>query len=138
MRKLFRILSICLFLSPLASLNAQSTLTVEILNLESNKGFVIVDLLDQNEESVMDTKGKIADHKCTIIIKDLKNGQYAIKFIHDENNNEEFDTNIIGIPKEGFGFSNDAFGRFGPKEFSKLLFTVSGDTRIRMTTKYLF
>ena len=68
----------------------------------------------------------------------MKHDQYAVRFIHDENQNEKLDTNILGIPKEGFGFSNDAFGKFGPKDFSEWLFEVSGDTRIRMTTKYLF
>ena len=52
--------------------------------------------------------------------------------------NEELDTNFIGIPKEGFGFSNDAIGKFGPKDFSEWLFEVSGDTSLTMTTKYLF
>ena len=133
-----KILSFGLLLMPLSIIVAQSTLTVEIVNLESNKGYVIVELLDKNEESVTDKKGKITDHKSTIVFNNLKNGQYAIKFIHDENNNNEFDTNFMGIPKEGYGFSNDAFGRFGPKEYSKLLFTVSGEIRIRLTAKYLF
>ena len=62
---------------------------------------------------------------------------YAIRYFHDENNNDELDTNFIGIPKEGFGFSNDAFGKFGPKKFKEWLFEVSGDTDIRMTTSYL-
>jgi uncharacterized protein (DUF2141 family) len=109
---------------------------VEIVDLESNKGVVIVDLLDTTEESVRDTTVKILDHKCIIVFKDVKNGQYAIRYFHDENSDEEMDSNFLGIPKEGFGFSNDAMGKFGPKDFSEWLFEVSGDTKIRMTTKY--
>ena len=45
---------------------------------------------------------------------------------------------ILGIPKEGFGFSNDAMGKFGPKDFSEWLFDVQGDNTIRMSTKYMF
>ena len=131
------ILAVCLFVAPLSFLNAQSVLTIEILNLESNKGLVLVDLMDKNEESVRDTTCKILDHKCTIIFKDLKNGSYAIRYFHDENENDELDTNILGIPKEGFGFSNDAMGRFGPKDFSEWIFEVAGDTHITMTTKYM-
>ena len=48
-----------------------------------------------------------------------------MQHFHDENSNEELDTNFIGIPKEGFGFSNDAFGKFGPKKFKEWLFEVS-------------
>ena len=72
-----------------------------------------------------------------IIYKDLKNDQYAIRYYHDENIDDELDTNILGIPKEGYGFSNDAYGKFGPKDFKEWLFEVSGDTKIRMNTEYL-
>lgn len=137
MNRHIRILAIFLFMAPLSFLGAQSTLTVEILNLESNKGAVIVDLMDKNEESVRDTTCQILDQRCTIIFNDLKSGPYAIRYFHDENENDELDTNILGIPKEGFGFSNDAMGRFGPKDFSEWLFEVSGDTHITMTTKYM-
>ena len=131
------IFAICLFLASVTYLNAQSSLTVEIVNLESNKGVVIVDLLDTNEETVMDLTSEITDNTCTIAFKDLEDGSYAIRYFHDENNNGELDTNFIGIPKEGFGFSNDAFGKFGPKKFKEWLFEISGDTNIRMTTSYL-
>ena len=134
MNKLF---AICLFLAPVIFINAQSSLTVEIVNLKSNKGVVLVDLLDENEETAMDKKSKITDNTCTIVFKDLEDGTYAIRYFHDENNNDELDTNFIGIPKEGFGFSNDAFGKFGPKKFKEWLFEISGDTNIRMTTSYL-
>ena len=135
--KLFRTLSLLIFLAALPALNAQSELTIEIVNLESNKGTVIVDLLDENEKTVADTTCLISGNKCTLVFKDLKNDQYAVRYIHDENGNDEIDTNILGIPKEGFGFSNDAFGKFGPKDFEEWLFTVSGNSKIIMTTRYL-
>ena len=60
-------------------MSAQYSLRVEINNLENNKGVVIVDLLDKNEETVMDEKSEITNNKCTIIFKDLKAGTYAIR-----------------------------------------------------------
>jgi uncharacterized protein (DUF2141 family) len=110
-------------------LTAQSSLTVEIAGLESNKGVVIIALLDKHEKDVTDQSCEITDGK---------HDQYAIRFIHDENRNEELDTNFLGIPKEGFGFSNDVMGKFGPKDFSEWLFKVSGDTIIKLTANYLF
>jgi uncharacterized protein (DUF2141 family) len=136
--KVIRLFAICLLMAPATFLNAQSSLTVEIVNLENNKGVVIVDIVDQDEESVTDQSSKIVDKKFTMVFKDLKDGTYAIRFFHDENSNEELDMNFLGIPKEGFGFSNDAMGKFGPKDFSEWLFEVSGDTKIKMTTKYMF
>lgn len=134
MRKIF---AICLLLVSVTLVSAQYSLTVEIGKLENNKGVVIVDLLDKNEETVMDEKSEITNNKCTIIFKDLQAGTYAIRCFHDENSNGELDTNFIGIPKEGFGFSNDAFGKFGPKKFSEWLFDVQGDTKLLITTNYL-
>jgi uncharacterized protein (DUF2141 family) len=127
-----------LLLVPVFQGIAQSDLTVEIKGLQSNKGQVIVALLDSNEEDVTDLKTSISGKKCKVTFRNLKHGQYAVRFIHDENKNDEFDTNFIGIPKEGFGFSNNAFGRFGPKDFSEWLFEVNGYTTITLTIKYLF
>jgi uncharacterized protein (DUF2141 family) len=41
----------------------------------------------------------------------------------------------MGIPKEGYGFSNDAYGTFGPKPFEEWLVDVSKDTKIVLKTK---
>jgi uncharacterized protein (DUF2141 family) len=46
--------------------------------------------------------------------------------------------NFFGIPKEGIGFSNDAYGTFGPEDFTEWLFVVSGNTQIKLTTTYYF
>jgi uncharacterized protein (DUF2141 family) len=136
MKRVKRIIALCVFLVPLSYLSAQFSLSVEIIDLESNKGFVIVDLLDTNEKSVRDTTVKISDNKCIFVFKDVKKGRYAMRYFHDENSDEEMETNFLGIPKDGFGFSNDAMGKFGPKDFSEWLFEVSKDTTIKMTTKY--
>lgn len=135
MKKIFVLF---LILSPVLYTAAQSSITVEIVNLENNKGRVIVALLDEHEEDAMDTSSTITDQKCIVVFKDVTPGIYAIRLFHDENENEELDTNFLGIPKEGFGFSNDAMGKFGPKDFSEWLFDVSGDTKIRITAKYMF
>lgn len=38
---------------------------------------------------------------------DLPAGEYAVSTFLDENNNGKLDQNIVGIPKERFGFSNN-------------------------------
>ena len=62
----------------------------------------------------------------TVIWKeqDLPFGEYAIAVYHDKNENGKIDTNILGIPKEDYGFSNDARGRFGPASWNDSKFTV--------------
>ena len=47
----------------------------------------------------------------------LPKGEYAVSVYHDANLNEELDTNMMGIPKESYGFSNNAKGFMGPPSF---------------------
>lgn len=51
-------------------------------------------------------------------------GEYAIAVYHDKNENGKIDTNFLGIPKEDYGFSNNARGRFGPASWQDSKFTV--------------
>ena len=48
----------------------------------------------------------------------------------DANENEKLDTNFLGIPKEQFGFSNDAKGSFGPPSFESASFEVTQSKKI--------
>jgi len=67
----------------------------------------------------------------TIVVDDLAEGEYAVALIHDKNENGMLDTNFIGIPKEGYGFSNNG-GRFGPPKFSKASFVLADQKHINI------
>lgn len=54
----------------------------------------------------------------------LKPGKYAVAVYHDENNNGDLDTNLVGIPNEAYGFSNNASGLFGPPAFEDAGFEI--------------
>ena len=62
----------------------------------------------------------------------LPEGVYAIGIFVDVNRNNKMDRNFIGIPKEQYGFSNDARGNFGPPSFAEASFTVSGDMALEI------
>ena len=66
-----------------------------------------------------------AQGSVTAVFDGLPPGRYAIAFYHDEDGNGEFDTNFVGLPLEGFGFSNDAPGVFGPPAFDDAAIEVS-------------
>jgi len=51
-------------------------------------------------------------------------GVYAVAAIHDRNGNGRLDTNLLGMPKEPYGFSRAARGRFGPPSFEDAAFVV--------------
>ena len=63
---------------------------------------------------------------------ELPNGTYAIGIFVDANYNNEMDRNFFGVPKEQYGFSNDAKGSFGPPSFKDASFTVTGDMKLEI------
>lgn len=64
-------------------------------------------------------------------------GTYALAIYHDANNNHHFDRTLIGLPAEGYGFSNDAPTLFGPPAFSAARFTAGpGGTRLTIHLRY--
>ena len=61
----------------------------------------------------------------TVEFATLPAGDYAIRFYHDVDGDGELDTNLMGIPSEPFGFSNNARGNFGPASWADSVFTVT-------------
>ena len=59
-----------------------------------------------------------------VVPVDVPPGTWAVQAYHDENANEQVDRNLLGIPTEGLGFSNDARFRFGPPRWSDAQFRL--------------
>jgi len=101
-------------------------LVLEISNLRSNSGKVLVSVYNSADRFMKDpaqdayaTYTTAARNGSVSIVMDgLPEGDYGIAVMHDENGNQKMDKNAVGIPKEGFGFSNDAKVRFGPPGFN--------------------
>lgn len=91
-----------------------ATLSIELVDITASTGTIGVQLVDS--KAIFDGGGKPVAAKQikatgveTISLKfeDLKPGKYAVMVMHDENDNGKLDSNILGIPKEGYGFSNN-------------------------------
>ena len=52
-------------------------------------------------------------------------GTYVISAFQDSNGNSKLDKNGFGKPKEKYGFTNNARGRFGPPKYLDCKFEVS-------------
>ena len=104
-----------------ATTAAQGEVNITVRNIRKITGSLMVGLFDSDRDfpkkAVVGKVVTVTGDSLTLIFKDLKPAWYAISVIHDENNNGKLDTNIFGIPKEGFGFGNNAIGRFGPPSF---------------------
>ena len=120
------------------------TVTVEVRNIE-RKGEMHLAIYDDADvfENDNGEKGGAAKGIVEGVIEEvgagtatysfeLPNGTYAIGIFIDTNYNNEMDRNFFGVPKEQYGFSNDAKGSFGPPSFKDASFTVSGDMQLEI------
>ncbi|TGX53738.1 DUF2141 domain-containing protein [Sphingomonas gei] len=120
--------------TPLASLD------VEITGLRSAKGVIQLCLTADagafpdckaGGNGIKRTLSAAAPH---IRFEGLAPGEYAVAVIHDANGNARLDT-MLGIPREGFGFSRNPAIGFGPPRFNAARFAVGvgGETQqVRM------
>lgn len=69
---------------------------------------------------------KVRDTKARCDFLDIPPGTYALAVIHDENMDGKLRTNWLGIPKEGYGFSNDAEASMSAPSFEAASFTYDG------------
>ena len=77
----------------------------------------------ESEDSVFIGKiVPIINNEVIVKIDSLKYGNYAIRVFHDENSNGELDSNLLGMPTEDYGFSNNASSWFGPPRWEKAKF----------------
>jgi uncharacterized protein (DUF2141 family) len=115
---------------------SQLKLDVEIIDIRNNTGNIMLQLFDKNEKIVTQEKSPVKDYKCSFSFTNLKPGKFAARYYHDENLNGKMETNLVGKPTEGYGFSNNMIGKFGPPPFEKWLFEINGDKKIVLKPTY--
>ena len=121
----------------------QKSLTVEISKVNSEKGNLLLSLYE-TETSFKNFKPdkyvviKAKKGLVQFTFQNLDKSLYAIGILHDLNGNLLMDKNFFGWPKEGFGFSKDALGKFGPPSFNQAgIILESKSTLAKITMKYL-
>ena len=103
------------------------SLKVTVLNVSNDKGKVGIALhnkLGFMKTPVQKLKASIKDGKSEVVFKNVPPGEYAVVCYHDKNNNNKMDFNFLGIPKEGFGASNNT-KNFGPPKYNDAKFEIS-------------
>ncbi|MDV7400114.1 DUF2141 domain-containing protein, partial [Arthrospira platensis SPKY1] len=109
--------------TPAESLNIQFTGIKEV------KGSVYLKVVDAKEKVVAQKVVEIQSTQVVVTLE-LPKGAYAVSAFHDINNNGKLDTNPFGIPKEPYGFSNNARGIFGPPSLADQLIQLEGKKNI--------
>ena len=105
------------------SLSGQHRLEVVVSGVESSEGKVLVAVYKEADsfpkfERVFRNGAAPAETGNTkVVIEDLPPGEYALAVFHDENGNDALDKNMLGFPKEAYGFSMARTRAFGPPSF---------------------
>ena len=60
----------------------------------------------------------------TTTLTDLEPGRDVVAVFHDTDGNGRLSTWPVGLPKEAYGFSRNARGRFGPPSFESAAFDL--------------
>lgn len=142
--RLFLAATVALAVSALASPSARAgDLKVTVAGVRSDAGAVMVGLYDSPERfrraisnsahvGLLSDKGRMIGVTMRartgsegISFLDLPPGRYAIIVFHDEDDNGLLDMNLLGIPTEGYGFSNNASGFFSAPSFDAAAVTIS-------------
>ncbi len=99
------------------------------------RGVVRYALWDSEEEWLSGTPlrgGEVAADAdaAEVVIEGVATGIYAVSAFHDVNDNADLDTGRFNIPKEPYGFSENARRRFGPAKWEEAQFEVAGEALV--------
>ncbi|MBL7746796.1 MAG: DUF2141 domain-containing protein [Chitinophagaceae bacterium] len=139
-------LSILLSLLALAGFSfmrvPEEGIKVSVTNLRNNNGHVLISLFregsgypDEPEKAIRKGRVIIKDNKAWIIFTGIPAGSYAVAILHDENDDQKMNKNGLGLPKEGYGFSNNVMGAFGPPSYSRASFKFNSTSLAQITIK---
>ena len=112
-----------------AEASKSASLTVTLTGIRNDKGQVFIQLWngpggfpkqgEQVYKFVAIDATKAVNGTVTTTFLDLTPGTYAVSTLHDENRNGKMDSNMLGIPKEGWAVSNNVVTHTHPPTFEQ-------------------
>jgi uncharacterized protein (DUF2141 family) len=117
---------------------------VSVSGMRSANGNVTITIYPDEPSHFLDGTYKVARQEVPVTLPVTSAcfalpapGYYAVALFHDENGDHHLNTNALGIPTEGYGFSNNPTLYFGPPELAKVRFFLHpGDNPIAIRMKY--
>ena len=138
------ILFVCLNGNLFSQEQKTGKIVIQIINIRSETGDIKISLHNQedafpgkHEKAVARIFSDINGTTASAVFENIPYGEYAISVIHDENNNSKLDANFVGIPKEGYGASNDAPAQMGPPKYKDAKFTLE-KSELRFTIRMVY
>ncbi|MGH7933536.1 MAG: DUF2141 domain-containing protein [Candidatus Binataceae bacterium] len=120
---------------------ALNSISAHVVSLRNDRGRVVCSLFDSaaggfprdGDKAIRQLSVPIERQAATCNFTDVPSGTYAITVFHDENANAHFDMTWLGLPDEGYGFSNDARAVFAPPSFLAASFRCAGGGTLHLT-----
>jgi uncharacterized protein (DUF2141 family) len=136
--------ALCLVAATAGAARAE-TLVIEMKGFRSDKGKALVALFaskdgfpDKPKKAVRRVEVSIKKGAATTVLMGVQPGTYAVAVLHDEDGNKAMKTGLFGIPKEGYGASQDARGDFGPPSFGDAKFDIRAGRRVTTRIKLVY
>jgi uncharacterized protein (DUF2141 family) len=122
----------------------KARLTVRVADLRSREGQLIFGVFDAAKGFPTDSRRSVnwqtrkLDRDGQVeFVADLPPGKYAASVLHDENANGKMDKNLFGVPKEGYGVTNNPKPKFRGAKFEEATFELSPDgTTMTISLQY--
>lgn len=120
-----------------------ATVEIDVRNLRNDHGLIHV-CATRNPAHFPDCRGdpdairqSVPAARKQLVLTGLPPGSYALSLFHDQNSNARLDK-IMGVPREGFGFSRNPVIRFGAPKFDSVNIQITpGFTRTTVRMQYL-
>ena len=118
---------------------------VTVEKVRSSKGLITAVLYSDDPKTFLKSGARLdrirveaREGETLLCLRAPASGRYSIALYHDENGNKDFDRDFLGIPIEGYGFSQNPGFRFGKPEVEETLFSINGDTtNLKISLLYL-
>jgi uncharacterized protein (DUF2141 family) len=138
------VLAAALALVPLvARADGERAIAIDVEGLRSNEGAVRAGLYASADgwtsegREIASCRARIVEHRAHCVFEGVSPGTYAVALLHDEDDDGHMRRDVLGVPQEGYGFSNDAAVVLGPPSFGSARFTHASEaTRLRVHARY--
>jgi uncharacterized protein (DUF2141 family) len=119
-------------------------LNVTICNLKSStKGTIRIAFFQDEKSFKVENQSFTVNYSKDLIVNGtlcveipVKPGVYGLSVLDDENDNGKMEYNLLGVPKEGFGFSNFTIKKMRKPKFKDFSFNVQEkeilDVKVKM------
>ena len=120
-----------------------SKLTVQVSGVHSARGEIAITIYPDDRRRFLAKGGKVARVRVPAaasvrVCLWLPPASYAVAIYHDVNGDRDFNRTLVGLPAEGFGFSNNPETKLGLPPLSHARFKLApGEGAISIQMRYL-